>query len=707
MLSLSAEQASQGIEVYVKGVVTTAEPDWNGQFYVQDSSGGIFVNNLDGHHPEPGDQVEVSGISGLGPFAPIIIRPHWTKTGTAPLPTAKPVTVEQLMAGVEACQRVEISGTVRAVQILNSRLAIDLASGGYRVHILTKIPPGIDPQSLVAAKVRVRGTAVTKFNASLRQFISVSVYVPDLADFIVEKSELKNPLNEPVIPLNSIAQYSRNLHPGNRVHVKGTVIYQRPGIDLFLEDETGGLQLETSQPDTFDPGEVVEAVGFPEVENFLPILKDAYVRETGEPSEEIQPQTATIRGIQAGLHHADFISIKGKVINRIVREVPIHGTKPSQIEIVLMLQSTNSVFTAELATAQKNSDLLSIPIGSVVEVSGVCLTEIGDDGKVASFKILLPTARDIRVMQRPSWFTAQHLLICFAAVFSILFVISSWAIMVARKNSALNILIREKEYAQAELQQAHDMLEQRVIERTAELKFHITAREESEVRFKAILGERTRLAQELHDTLEQTLTGIALQLDTAVMLSQKNPSAANQPLELARNLIRQSQVELRGSVWDLRSRALEQFDLAGALQSSSQQITRGTNIQVEVETRGKVRTLPEFVEENLLRISQEALTNVIKHAHASLVKIELEFGPETVVLQTTDNGQGFTVENCVGARDGHFGLLGMSERAKRLGGHVVVTSTPGTGTVIRVEIPDESGKEIQPVETAETRVEQS
>ena len=704
ILSLTAEQAPLGLAINLKGVVTAAEPEWDGQFYVQDSTGGIFVNNLNGRRPQPGDYVEISGVSGLGPFAPIIIKPHWKKLGTEPLPAAKPVTIEQLMAGIEACQRVEISGIVRAAHIENGRLVVDLASGGNRLRVYAKVPSGMDPQSLIAATVRARGTAVTRYNASLRQLISVSVYVPDLADFVVEQYELKNPFEQPVIPLNSIAQYRRNNYPGKRVHVRGTVTCQRPGTDLFLEDNSGGLQIVTGQSQIFAPGDVVEAAGFPEVENFLPILKDTFVKKTGAHRADIKPQAATIKGIQAGLHQGDFITVQGRVINRIVNEDQARANERSRTEIVFVLQNTNSVFTAKLMLPIKNSGLDSIPMDSVVKVSGVCLTEMSDDGKIASFQILLPTAQDICVVQKPSWFTPKHLAYCGAAGFLVLSVISTLTIMFARKNSTLKFLIREKENAQAELQQAHDLLEQRVIERTAELKFHITARKESEVQFKAILGERTRLAQELHDTLEQTLTGIALQLDTAAMLSQKHPNSATQPLELARNLMRQSQVELRRSVWDLRCRALEQFDLAGALQSSSRQITQGTNIQVEFETKGNVRTLPEFVEENLLRISQEALTNVIKHANASLVKIELEFGPQTVILQTTDNGQGFTPENCFGSRDGHFGLVGMSERAKRLGGQLHITSAPGAGTIVRVEIPSEPSQEVHGGETAGTQI---
>jgi signal transduction histidine kinase len=140
-------------------------------------------------------------------------------------------------------------------------------------------------------------------------------------------------------------------------------------------------------------------------------------------------------------------------------------------------------------------------------------------------------------------------------------------------------------------------------------------------------------------------------------------------------------------VWDLRCRALEQFDLAGALRASARQITNGTSMRVELETKGPARPLPEVVEENLLRIGQEALTNVIKHSRAPLARIELEFGLKQVALQIRDNGIGFAPENAVGPNEGHFGLLGMSERAKRFKGHLKVVSAPGEGTTVRVEIP--------------------
>lgn len=308
------------------------------------------------------------------------------------------------------------------------------------------------------------------------------------------------------------------------------------------------------------------------------------------------------------------------------------------------------------------------------------------------------------MLERPSWLTPRRLLISLGIVSSVLLAIVAWTVMVSRKNATLSFLVREREEAQIELQQAHDLLEQRVKERTEELKFQITARREAELQFKAVLAERTRLAQELHDTVEQTLTGIALQLDTAAKLYESKPRNALNHLELARNLMGKSQIEMRRSVWDLRRRALEQFDLSGALQESARQITHGTPIQVELEATGPVQPLPEVVEVNLLRIGQEALTNVIRHSKASRVKIELAFGPQQVVLQIKDNGTGFTLENYLGPGDGHFGLQGMSERAKRIGGHFVPASAPGKGTTVRVEVPLGPTEEFQwPAQAAAQR----
>src|SRR5437899_4075944 len=108
IMSLSGEQATQSIGISITGVVTLAEPTWGGLFFVQDSTGGVFVNNKD-PRPALGDLVQVTGVSHAGGFAPDIMSPKWKKLGTAPLPEARPVSVERLMSGAEDGNRIEVS----------------------------------------------------------------------------------------------------------------------------------------------------------------------------------------------------------------------------------------------------------------------------------------------------------------------------------------------------------------------------------------------------------------------------------------------------------------------------------------------------------------------------------------------------------------------------------------------------------------------
>jgi len=355
----------------------------------------------------------------------------------------------------------------------------------------------------------------------------------------------------------------------------------------------------------------------------------------------------------------------------------------------LVLQSSNLVFMAEKVASADESFLTSIPIGSTVEVEGICLLQSTEDAKTKSVQLLLPSSESVRILSSPSWLTPQHLLMILAVSFVVILIGSTWIVMVSKRNSALKLLIHERELDRKELQKAHDTLEWRVKERTRQLKTQITARKEADVQSKAILSERTRLAKELHDTIEQTMTGVTLQLNAVAKLLPQNPDTASYHLGLARSMVRTSRVDLRRSIWDLRSRELEQFDLPTALMISGNQIADGAKIRIETETKGKVHPLPEIIEENILRVGQEAITNTVKHSGATRLLLELEFHSKNVILSVKDNGNGFIPESCPGPDQGHFGLLGMSERTKRLGGKIAITSVPGAGTTIRMEIPIE------------------
>ncbi|HTV39319.1 MAG TPA: ATP-binding protein [Candidatus Sulfotelmatobacter sp.] len=700
VLALPDGMADQGIPVSVTGVVTVAQFDWDGRFFLQDSSGGVFVENRT-NQPSIGDIVAVTGITRAGGYAPCITKPHWAKIGTAPLPAAKPVTIEQLMSGTEDSQRIEITGVVRDSQLNDGLPEIELVSGGYRFWAYLPASDRTNLRTLIGAKVLLKGTVASAYNAQLRHIINVTLYVPQSSDFIIEEPAPGDPYAEPLTRLNAIAQYRKDRQPGSQVHVKGVVTYQRKGEDLFLRDSSGGLEVKTKLDESVAQGEVIEAVGFPAVENFLPVLEDADFRKTGEIQPHIQPLPVMVADLQKGLHHGEYIALEGTLVDRLARGIGLTPDGPV-FRTTLVLQNSNFLFEAEKDTTEENNYLAAIPIGSVVLVSGICMLESDDGIKAQSVRILLPTSHDVHVLKQPGWLTPEHLLASLAAVSAVLVLVGSWSVIVSNKNLRLKSLVSEKEAAQKELQEAHDQLEWRVEERTKQLKVEMTARKESELQFRAVLTERTRLAQELHDTLEQTITGIALQLDRVASYFGKNSDTASHHLKLARNLTRQGQTEVRQSVWGLRTRAAEKFNLVNALTVTGRQIANGAGIQVRVETSGEMNPLSETFEENLLRIGQEAVTNAVKHSGAGTVKIELQFTPEHVVLQIRDDGKGFDPDHCIGPDEGHFGLLGIRERAERMGGNASISSAPGAGACVRVDIPNPQNNESQPQPDFET-----
>ncbi len=201
-------------------------------------------------------------------------------------------------------------------------------------------------------------------------------------------------------------------------------------------------------------------------------------------------------------------------------------------------------------------------------------------------------------------------------------------------------------------------------------------------RFRAVLSERRRLSRELHDTLEQGLAGIALQVDSARQHLARRPEVVARCLDTALHMVEYSREETRRTVNQLRSQALERGDIAQAVREVAGELTSGGRPTVEVEVRGAPRRLSVAAEHHLFRIAQEALTNAVRHAQASRVSVSLAFVGDGVELTASDDGQGLPSERP--SHGFHFGLSGMRERARALGTRLEVESTPGRGTTIRV-----------------------
>jgi len=210
------------------------------------------------------------------------------------------------------------------------------------------------------------------------------------------------------------------------------------------------------------------------------------------------------------------------------------------------------------------------------------------------------------------------------------------------------------------------------------------ARLSAQSRQTAVVEERNRMARDIHDTLAQGFTGIIMHLEAAEEArARRRAEVLSGHLRSAGQIARDGLREARRSVRALRPLALEGKTLAEALEDQLKRQTAGTNVQANFTLQGMPQELPSEWESNILRIGQEVLTNVFRHAQASKVNVLLAFDYQEVRLCMRDDGRGF---NPVEKSEG-FGLRGMSERVEKMGGQLFIQGAKGAGTAISVVLP--------------------
>lgn len=229
----------------------------------------------------------------------------------------------------------------------------------------------------------------------------------------------------------------------------------------------------------------------------------------------------------------------------------------------------------------------------------------------------------------------------------------------------------------------HLQLEDLVRKRTEELGMMMD-KLTAEVRTSATLAERDRLAGEMHDSVQQGLSGLILSLDATLMLSELSQGVRNR-LEITRRMVSVTRQEVQQAIWDLESPLLKQVDLADALRSMCQQFGSGTP-KIELNVHGLAVPLLSSIEHNLLRIAQESITNAIRHSQSDRIIVNLSFSPAEVTLEIRDFGKGFIPNNVVIDVPGHFGLRGMRARAAKINARIAVTSETGKGTTVKVNL---------------------
>lgn len=210
---------------------------------------------------------------------------------------------------------------------------------------------------------------------------------------------------------------------------------------------------------------------------------------------------------------------------------------------------------------------------------------------------------------------------------------------------------------------------------------------QTEARYAAVLGERGRIARELHDTVAQGFAGVSMQLEAVAARMIESPAQARENLDRARLLIRTSLADARRTVRDLRPTLLESGDLATSLRRAASALDGIDGMRVEVTVKGSARRIAPAVEDQLFRVGQEALTNAVRHGRSRAVRIGITYHRHSIELVVEDDGTGFAGAPPPSRDGGGLGLVGMRERMEQIGGRLEVESSPGHGTRVRAVAP--------------------
>jgi signal transduction histidine kinase len=639
--AMSKDEAAAAVAVRVKGVVIQYETE---SFVIHDGRDGLFVECRLGAVPPFGREVEVEGTTDSGGFAPVIRAVRIATLGEREVTPQVIAHLEDLENGSLDCQWVEVEGWLRSAQPPSPAVPAYtayavLSSGSARLNLTFLATTYTELQKWVGSRVRLRASCGHYFNPH-GQLYGARLIVPRTADVDVLEPALPRAA-VPLVRIDSLLRYAPTEPPQGRVHIRGTVTYQRDGSEIYVQQDLRGVYVRHTDHRQLAVGDVVDVVGYLRRGFFSPEIEDAET-ELLNRGTELVARPVSVE--EAKIADGTLVRIDGVLLDF------FPGAKTS----VLTLKADGAPISAVLPLPAGAWDIPAA--GSLMQLTGVVRAlqapAVGSPfpWTPSTIELRLRTVADLRVLQRPS-------LSLVVWVFGGVTVLTSVSLLVAgtlwwQSKARLREQKRERVIREAE--------------------------------FAAMIKERTRLAREIHDSLAQGFTAVSIQLEIAKHKLPAGAAGAQEHLEAARALVRESLAEARRSIQGLRSEALSNADFLAALTRSSTRILKDTAIAFHPELEGDMARLGAEAGNELLRIATEAMTNTVKHSRAKNIHVTCRVRDDYGEMRVSDDGVGFMTG--ADAATG-FGLRGMQERARRLNGHFVITSEPGLGTHLITRIP--------------------
>jgi signal transduction histidine kinase len=631
-----------------RGVVTLSDRVFDKDcLFVQEGDAAMFVSleSFAYHNPlKVGQMLDLGGALKTDKSLPIITPLVLTEIGWRALPVANAEPIQSPVSRDRDGKWTELQGVVHAV---NSNGTLSVMGPREPVSVWLGHTHSNELSRYVDAKVRLWGVL------SLSTLPVPVLLVPSRSFVEVDEPAALNPFGAPVRPIADFKREMTDPSLLHRVKIIGEVTLEDTEW-FFVQDRTGGIRVQSPTNTAVKVGQAVEVVGFPAARSATRIMSDAIVRPAAEFSGA-QPSkldlTEGLPGQNGSLIRVEATLLRAKTIGN------------SQI---LELQHEGRVFTSTLLT--EHGRLAAIPPGSQVAITGVCDTEstalpMGTTAKekaaLASLNIWLRSPGDLIVLSGPPWWTWKRVALLISTLLTILTAALLWVHLLRRR------LHRQKALQLAFSQQVLKRLE----------------------------DERRRIAANLHDGLGQVLLAIRNQTLVAMQRSPEENNVRHR-LEEISDATSQALDEVRQITHGLRPYQLNRLGLTQAIRAILNQVSSDPRIVFANRVDDVDKVFDEDSEIHVYRIVQEAINNVIKHSAANEAAVVIKNRNGIVSLSIRDNGRGFDMNSVSPSEpnDLGYGLSGIAERVRILGGTLTVDSRPGKGTNLSIEIPVPVGK---------------
>jgi len=660
--ALKAE--SIGDSFVLDGVVSSDIYANDNDFAIQDASGSVIVlPSAPNDHPTPGDVIHAQGTVERHPFGQAIAvckSIRIVSKGRQPMP--KTASFREIRSGAcDAC-------TVRTTGMLRDYFSDEIASDYHflilndndeTIYVASLIRSPDDAkrlEGLIGQRLSVVGLC-DPYPTGNRRMIGRLIRVNGQSAIQPEtQAPHANPFAAPLLDKFTVMQPTQ-LHTLGRRRTKGQVlaVWQPSSLLLATEDgQISRIEIANAEPPAFDS--TIEIVGFPETD----LYRVNFSRAIWRPCPAKAALTSSPTNISASALMTDQKqrpAINPGFHGRVVR---LRGTVRSLPSIGNdgRFHLDCDGYTLPVDISANPSLVGRLEIGNVVDVTGVCVMDIENwrpnlvFPHIKEVMIVTRTPADIVIVRRLPWWTPVRLTIVIGSLLTALLGILIW-------NRSLQVLARKRGKALA-----NEELE----------------RLESDLK----VCERTRLAVELHDSIAQNLTGVAMEIDTTLRGDEPLPPAAAQHMGRAIRTIDSCRSELRNCLWDLRSQALEEEDMNKAIRLTLSQTINKADLTVRFNVPRARFT--DNTAHTILRIIRELTANAIRHGKASEIRVAGSIENDVLKFSVRDNGCGFDPDACPGVLDGHFGLQGVRERIASLEGDVQIESELGKGTKVVVSI---------------------